>query len=337
MRRSTQWEFLARVVRKLRTPYNFDMPRAVKKSATTPERDILKLISSSEHRPQPPSRRIGIHTSTAGGVDTAAERAWRLGCNTLQIFSSSPRMWRPYDISPEQYESMARLRATYDLKPLVIHANYLINVAGTNPEMLEKSVSAFRAEMERAISLHAEYVVLHPGSFRDCGREQGLVNACAAIARAADGLNMADNGLTLLIENTAGAEFSLGSSFESVAELISALAKYVPVASCIDTCHTHVRGYDIVSEDGYAETMRQLDATVGLANVRVWHCNDAKAACGSKLDRHEHIGKGSIGLEPFRRLLNDPRNTHAAFILETPIDEPLDDLHNVEALKALVE
>jgi len=316
------------------------MPRAVKKSATSPERDILKLISASEHRPQPgshlsTSRRIGIHTSTAGGVDTAAERAWRLGCNTLQIFSSSPRMWRPYDISPEQYESMARLRAEYDLKPLVIHANYLINVAGTNPEMLEKSVSAFRAEMERAISLRAEYVVLHPGSFRDCGREQGLANACAAIARAADGLNMADNGLTLLIENTAGAEFSLGSSFESVAELISALAKCVPVASCIDTCHTHVRGYDIVSEDGSAETMRQLDASVGLANVRVWHCNDAKAACGSKLDRHEHIGKGSIGIEPFRRLLNDPRNAHAAFILETPIDEPLDDLHNVDALKGL--
>jgi deoxyribonuclease-4 len=147
---------------------------------------------------------------------------------------------------------------------------------------------------------------------------------------------MADSGLTLLIENTAGAEFSLGSSFESVAELIAALAKSIPVASCIDTCHTHVRGYDIVSEEGYAETMRQLDATVGLANVRVWHCNDAKAACGSKLDRHEHIGKGSIGVDPFRRLLNDPRNAHAAFILETPIDEPLDDLHNVESLKALV-
>ena len=104
----------------------------------------------------------------------AAERAWRLGCNTFQIFSSSPRMWRPYDISPEQLKTMASLRTAYDLKPLVIHANYLINVAGTNPEMLEKSVSAFRAEMERAISLHAEYVVLHPGSFRDCSREEGL-------------------------------------------------------------------------------------------------------------------------------------------------------------------
>jgi deoxyribonuclease-4 len=203
--------------------------------------------------------------------------------------------------------------------------------------MLEKSVAALRAEMERAISIKAEYVVLHPGSFRDCGREVGLANAVAAIARASDGLDMADNGLTLLIENTAGAEYSLGSSFESVAELIAALAKIIPVASCIDTCHTHVKGYDIVSDSGYAETMRLLDATVGLANVRVWHCNDAKAACGSKLDRHAHIGQGTIGLEPFRRLLNDPRHKHAAFILETPIDEPFDDLHNVEALKALVE
>jgi deoxyribonuclease-4 len=245
-------------------------------------------------------------------------------------------MWRPYDISLEQCEAMVGLRAAYDLKPLVIHANYLINVAGTNPEILEKSVSALRAEMERGISLHAEYVVLHPGSFRSCSREEGIANACEAIARASDGLNLADNGLMLLIENTAGAEFSLGSSFESVAELIAALAKTIPVGSCIDTCHTHVRGYDIVSEDGYAETMRQLDATVGLPNVRVWHTNDAKAACGSKLDRHENIGKGSIGLEPFRRLLNDPRNAHAAFILETPIDEPFDDLQNVDALKLLV-
>ncbi len=245
-------------------------------------------------------------------------------------------MWKPYDMTSQQCESMARLRGEYDLKPLVIHANYLINVAGTDPEMLEKSVTALRAEMQRAISLGAEYVVLHPGSFRSCTREQGIENACAAIGRASEGLNMADNGLTLLIENTAGAEFSLGSSFESVAELIAALAKHIPVASCIDTCHTHVRGYDIVTAEGYAETMRQLDSTVGLANVRVWHCNDAKAACGSKLDRHENIGKGSIGIEAFRRLLNDSRNEHAAFILETPVDEPFDDLTNVEALKALV-
>ena len=140
----------------------------------------------------------------------------------------------------------------------------------------------------------------------------------------------------MLMENTAGAEFSLGGSFEQVAELLERLRGIIPVGACIDTCHTHVAGYDIVSEEGYEQTIAHLDGTVGLANVRVWHCNDAKAACGSKLDRHEHIGKGSIGLKPFRRLLNDPRLAHAAFIAETPIDEPGDDRRNVQALKNLV-
>ena len=142
--------------------------------------------------------------------------------------------------------------------------------------------------------------------------------------------------LRILIENTAGSEFSLGGNFEQVAELLYLLRDFVPSGACIDTCHTHVAGYDIVSEEGFAETLDQLDRTVGLKNVYVWHCNDAKAARGSKLDRHQHIGKGSIGLEPFRRLLNDPRLAHAAFIAETPIDEPLDDLTNVNALKGLV-
>lgn len=311
------------------------MPRAAK-TANANEKDILKLIPAAEHRPQPKGIRLGIHTSTAGGVETSAERAWRLGCNALQIFSSSPRMWKPFDVTPAQCVTMQRRRAEYDLKPLVIHANYLINVAGANAEITEKSVGALRAEMERAISLRAEYVVLHPGSFRGLSREEGLANATKAIARAADGLQMEQNGLTLLIENTAGAEFSLGSSFESVAELIAALGRVIPTAACIDTCHTHVKGYDLVTAEGYAETMQLLDATVGLGQVRVWHCNDAKAARGSKLDRHENIGQGTMGLEPFRRLLNDPRNKHAAFLLETPIDAPLDDLKNIEALKRLV-
>jgi len=121
-----------------------------------------------------------------------------------------------------------------------------------------------------------------------------------------------------------------------VAELLERLRPVVPVAACIDTCHTHVTGYDIVSQAGYQQTMRQLEAAIGLKNIPVWHCNDAKAERGSKLDRHQHIGKGSIGLEPFRRLLNDLRTAPAAFIAETPIDEPLDDLTNVNALKALV-
>jgi len=163
------------------------------------------------------------------------------------------------------------------------------------------------------------------------------MRTAAAIAAAAQGLDLARQGLTVLIENTAGAEYSLGGSFEQVAEVLEYLRNLVPVGACIDTCHTHVAGYDIVSPQGLRDTLKHLDETVGLKNVRVWHCNDAKAARGSKLDRHQHIGKGSIGLEPFRRLLNDPRLAYAAFIAETPIDEPGDDFTNVSALRKLVK
>ncbi len=300
------------------------------------EKDILKLIAAPKERPPLTSRRIGIHTSTAGGVETAAERAYRLGCNALQVFSSSPRQWKPYELAASQCESMSSLRVKYDLKPLVIHANYLINVAGVNPDFHIQSIAAFRSEIERALALCADYLVLHPGSWRGSTRDEGLERAADALARASDGLDLQGRNLSILIENTAGAEFSLGGSFEQVAELVAKLRPSIPVAACIDTCHTHVAGYDLVSEAGYEETMALLDRTVGLKNVPVWHCNDAKAACGSKLDRHQHIGQGTIGLEPFRRLLNDPRTAHAAFLAETPIDEPLDDLRNVDALKSLV-
>jgi deoxyribonuclease-4 len=300
------------------------------------ERDILKLLPPPKQAPKLTARRIGIHTSTAGGVENAAERAYRLGCNTFQIFSSSPRQWKPYELAGPQCDEMTRLREQYGLKPLVIHANYLVNLAGGNPEFHAKSIKAFRGEVQRALALCADFLVLHPGSFRGSSREEGLQRVALAIEQAVDGLDLAAGKLRILIENTAGSEFSLGGNFEQVAELLYLLGNFVPSGACIDTCHTHVAGYDIVSEAGWAETVDQLERTMGLKQVYVWHCNDAKAAHGSKLDRHQHIGKGSIGLEPFRRLLNNPRLAHAAFIAETPIDEPLDDLMNVNALKALV-
>lgn len=299
------------------------------------ESDILNR-RPPKRPPRLTSRRIGIHTSSAGGVQNAAERAYRLGCNALQVFSSSPRQWAPYELADSQCAEMNRLRSRYDLRPLVIHANYLVNMASSNDLFLHKSMEAFRGEVERALSLCADYLVLHPGSFRGADREQGLVRTAAAIAASTQGLDLVRGGLTILIENTAGAEFSLGGSFEQVAEVLERLDRIVPVAACIDTCHTHVAGYDIVSKDGIYETLSQLDATVGLNRVKVWHCNDAKAARGSKLDRHQHIGKGTIGKEPFRVLLNDLRLAHAAFIAETPIDRPGDDRKNVDALKSLV-
>ncbi len=306
------------------------MPRSIAR-----EQDILAR-PAPKRPPRLTSRRIGIHTSTAGGIHNAAERAYRIGCNTLQIFSSSPRQWAPYELSSPLCAQMLRLRAQYDLKPLVIHTNYLVNLASTNPLFLQKSIEAFRGEIERALAVCADYLVLHPGSFRGADREAGLLQTAAAIAAATQGVDLAQAGLAILIENTAGAEFSLGGSFEQVAEVIERLRGIVPIAACIDTCHTHVAGYDIVSEAGIYQTLQHLESTIGLNNVKVVHCNDAKSARGSKLDRHEQIGKGTIGKEPFRILLNDLRLAHAAFIAETPIEKPGDDHKNVEMLKKLV-
>lgn len=245
-------------------------------------------------------------------------------------------MWRAPKVDPAQAVRMRELRTKLDVGPLVIHTSYLVNVCSQSNEVREKSVTAFRGEIERALAWGAEYLVLHPGSWKGLTRDEGLRLAADSIERAIDALAWQGTGFHILIENTAGAEFSLGGSFEQVAELVTRLKNHAPVAVCLDTCHTHVSGYDMMSAEGYETTMKQAGATVGFDAVRVWHCNDAKAERGSKLDRHEHIGEGTMGLEPFRRLLNDPRFDHCAFIAETPVDEEGDEERNVRALKRLV-
>jgi deoxyribonuclease IV len=282
------------------------------------------------------AKRIGVHLGTAGGASNAVDRAHEIGANTLQIFSSSPRMWRPQKIEPKQAERMRTQRAKLDVGPLVIHTSYLVNVCSQTEEFREKSVVAFRGEIERALMLGAEYLVLHPGSWKGLTRNEGLKLAAESIQRAVDGLPWQGTDFSVLIENTAGAECSLGGNFEQVAELIERLKAHAPVGVCLDTCHTHVSGYDFTTEEGYRETIMQADITFGVDAVRVWHCNDAKALRGSKLDRHEHIGQGNIGIEPFRWLLNDPRFADCAFVAETPNDDPGDEERNVKVLKSLV-
>lgn len=281
-----------------------------------------------------------MHLSTAGGVFTAADRAQAMGANTFQIFSSSPRMWRPAKLSSDHCDRMKRLREEYDCAPLVIHASYLINLCSQSEEVRRNSIAAFRGEVDRALALGAEFLVLHPGSWRGMTRDQGLELAAEAIEAAIAGLPRARQGwddcnFRILIENTAGAEFSLGGSLDQVGELVSRLRSVAPVAVCLDSCHIHVAGYDIVSAEGYQQTLARIEREIGLENVRVWHMNDAKAAFGSKLDRHEHIGEGTIGREPFRRILNDPRFAGCAFIAETPVDEEGDQERDLLALKTL--
>lgn len=282
------------------------------------------------------TKRIGAHLGTTGGVSNAIDRAHEIGANTLQIFSASPRMWRVTQVSAKQVERTRELRAKFDVGPLVVHTSYLVNVCSQSEEVRTKSVAAFHGEVERALALGAEYLVLHPGSWKGLTREEGLKLAAESITRAIDGLAWQESNFSILIENTAGAEFSLGGSFEQVAELVTRLRATAPVNVCLDTCHSFAAGYDLATAEGYEETMAKIAATVGFEAVKVWHCNDAKAARGSKLDRHEHLGKGTMGLEPFRRLVNDARFAHAAFVAETPVKEPDDELRTVETLKGLV-
>jgi deoxyribonuclease-4 len=280
-------------------------------------------------------KRIGVHVGTAGGVWTAVDRAVAAGANTFQIFSSSPRMWKAAPVKAADAAKLKELRAKFDVGPVAIHASYLINLCSQTESVRTNSVAAFRGEVERALALGAEYLVLHPGSWKGLTREEGLRLAAESIERAIDGIDFGGKDFRILVENTAGAEFSLGGKLEQVAELVERLKECAPVGVCLDTCHVHVSGYDLVSPDGYMETMMVVKDTVGFDAVKVWHCNDAKAAMGSKLDRHEHIGEGTIGADVFRRLLHDERFGHAAFIAETPVDVPGDEARNVGVLRAL--
>lgn len=280
-------------------------------------------------------RRIGIHLSTSGGTWTAVQRAVDCGADCFQIFSSSPRQWKPSPVSDADAERMRTGLAQHGLAPLVIHASYLLNLCSQSESVRENSTKAFRAEVVRALALGASYLVLHPGSWKGITRAEALQHAADNIERAIDGLGCHDSPLRILIENSAGSEFSMGGTLYQIADLLHLLDRCAPVDVCLDTCHTHVAGYDLVTPEGYEETLALVNESFGLQRVRVWHCNDAKAPRGSKLDRHQHIGEGTIGAAAFRRLLHDGRFAHAAFIAETPVDGPGDILRNMNTLRAL--
>ena len=308
---------------------------------------------SDEYRPEPEpeaappawmdgSVRIGIHTSIAGDLAQSLDIAQKLGCNALQIFSASPRMWpRASARIPDADARRFRVRRSgLGLGPLVIHGNYLINLAAAQPMLRVRSVQAFHDEITRAVALGADFLVAHPGPRGEARLEQAVEAAAQAIRQAARGVHLGK--LRILIENTSGMGTALGWRFEEVAAILERLSD-LPVGVCLDTAHTFEAGYDIRSAEGLERTLHQIDDTIGLARVFVVHVNDSKTPLGSRVDRHEHVGKGKIGLEAFRRILNHPRLSAAgsqglpgrAFILETPIDRPGDDRRNVKTLWAL--
>jgi len=306
----------------------------------------LAFDDADEYRPEPPpapeipawkdgSTRIGIHTSIAGDISSSLEIAHGLGANALQIFSSSPRMWDRgiSRIAEADAKRFRDRRKELGLGPLVIHCNYLINLASPNPVLRARSVQAFHGELVRAVALGADYLVIHPGSSRDTTPEAAISAIASGIRQSARGLKLGD--LVILLENTAGHGFSVGAKFEEL-RAIRDLLRDLPIGVCVDTAHTFAAGWDIRTAEGLDGTLQHIEATVGLKCVHVVHANDSKTHHGSRVDRHDHIGKGKIGLEAFARILNHPLLAGRAFILETPIDSPGDDKRNVAALWKLL-
>jgi deoxyribonuclease IV len=279
--------------------------------------------------------RIGLHTSIAGSLEKAAIQAANAGANTFQIFSSSPRMWRASTPSAPAVALLKNARERFDLHPLVIHDNYLINLASCTESLRAQSTAAFRGEIERALAIGAEFLVAHPGNCKGHSVEQGIYAVVRSLAEAAQGLDTGN--LTVLLENTAGSGASLGGRLEELAAMRQFAQQLTDlrIGFCIDTCHCLASGYDVVSPAAVKKTVAEIDRILGLDHVHVIHSNDSKTPLGSHVDRHEHIGHGYIGEAGFRAILNHPKLRQKAFILETPNDEEGDERRNVETLKKL--
>ncbi|HSB71475.1 MAG TPA: deoxyribonuclease IV [Candidatus Methylomirabilis sp.] len=280
--------------------------------------------------------RLGAHMSIAGGMDRAPLRGRQAGCDTIQVFTKSNRQWHAKPLDEREVEAFKANLVSTGIDPVVAHDCYLVNLAAPSTSVWKKSLAAFRVEMERAERLGIPYLVTHPGSHLAAGEADGI----ARVGEALNILHAALPGqrLQVLLETTAGQGTSLGYRFEQLAAILAQLEQAGRVGVCLDTCHLFAAGYDIRSAAGYRRTMRELATTLGLTRVKAIHLNDSQKGLGSRVDRHEHIGEGALGLPAFRWLLNDPRLRRVPMILETPKDPDFvtADRRNLARLRALL-
>jgi deoxyribonuclease-4 len=260
--------------------------------------------------------RLGAHMSIAGGLPRAVDRAVAHGCEALQIFTKNASQWRARPLPPDEIVQFRRAVAASGIRSVVAHNSYLINVATTAPALRAQSIAALTEEIDRAEALGLMGLVMHPGSYTTTDESTGLRMIADALRTL---LAERSRGRTMiLLEHTAGQGTALGHRFEHLATIIDLLDGSSRVGVCLDTCHLVAAGYDIVTPEGYLETFKQFNRIVGLRRLKAFHLNDSKKPCGSRVDRHEHIGKGCLGLETFRRLLNDRRFEKLPMLLETP-------------------
>jgi len=279
---------------------------------------------------------LGSHMSTSGGVHTAVDRAMSIGCTALQVFTKNSNQWSAKPLAEEEIENYKRKIAEATITPVMAHDSYLINLCAMNPDTLERSRMAFIDELTRCEQLGIQLLNFHPGAHGGAGEEEG-------IKRVVESLNIAHErteGFKVLsvVETSAGQGTAVGYKFEQLEKIINGVDKPDRMAVCVDTCHIFAAGYDIRTEEKYEATFEEFDNIIGLQRLVAFHYNDSKKEFGSHRDRHEHIGKGMIGVAGFSLLMNDTRFANIPKILETPKSKDLhEDVENMKVLKELIK
>ena len=279
---------------------------------------------------------LGAHTSVAGGLYKALERMDIIGGEALQIFTRNQRQWSGAPLTEEEIISFHKAMSKYDYPFIASHASYLINLGTWKNELASQSVKTLAEELNRCSLLGISWVVVHPGSHGGKGVKEGLKRVVTNLDKAFH-IAGEDNNVGILLETVAGQGTSIGGSFEEIAQIIDSSVFSHRLGVCFDTCHIFAAGYDFRDKDSYEITFKKFNEIIGLERIKLFHLNDSKKELGSRVDRHEHIGKGKIGLQGFANLLNDPRFKHHPMILETPKGKKmLEDIENLAVLRSLL-
>ncbi len=277
---------------------------------------------------------VGAHMSIAGGMYKAFERGKHVRCSTIQIFVKNSNQWKAKELTEKDKILFQEEQKRSGIRPVLAHDSYLINLASPDPALHQRSLDAFIEEMKRANFLGVPFLVMHPGAHMGAGMQAGVDRIATALNRA---LELVEPPVSILLENTAGQGSSVGWRFEQLAAILEQIHNANRVGICLDTCHAFAAGYDIRTEAAYAETLGEFDRLIGIGRIRAFHVNDSKKDLGCRVDRHFHIGKGFIGLDGFRSLVNDKRFREVPKILETPKGTGSRlDMQNLATLRSLV-
>ena len=279
-----------------------------------------------------PAQLLGAHMSISNGLGNAVRNGKAIGCTAVQVFTSSPQQWKSKPVTEEMAADFKAAKAETGIEHVVSHDSYLINLCAEDPAKREQSIGGMKGEIERCAKYGIPYVVSHMGAHTGRGVVEGLTGVVESVARV---LDETPDTVTILMETTAGQGSALMSRFEELASVLEAMNGHERLGICLDTCHIFVAGYDIRSEETFNQTFAEFDRLIGLSRLKAIHCNDSKKGLGSKVDRHEHIGIGDLGEEPFRLLVNDERFAQIPILLET---EAADNGHerDLAKLKSLI-